>query len=195
MAFPDWISDPSAWNTARLGEVSLPGIVTVESVPCGKSIDEKKRKGRDGADLTDNGIEPAKFKVELWLTAEDWELWLQVLPKIDPRTANTARAPLELVHPLPNSMGVRTVYVKQIEARSPSAQDGMKIIISVVQWFPQTKPTKTSTTPKLAPANYQGNALDLARNLAARQGFLNPPVGVDALAPNDPQNILANLYR
>lgn len=148
---PFWGGDTieeSAWNFCWLGEDLLPGIVEV-TCPKTRSVDVKKQKGTDGAELEDTGYEPAKVTIKLKITdAEQWEAWLAVLPKIDPQKPGGLRQPLAILHPEPNSMGVTTVYVTTISGDPPTARSGKTITIECLQWFPAPKATKTSKTPK-----------------------------------------------
>jgi hypothetical protein len=130
------------WDTAILGGIILPGIVSVESLKVGIDVDTKKPKGSDQATSTDNGLEPAKFRIVVWLvTHEHWFELQAGLDSWNPRRPGRQRQPVELLHPLPNTFGIRNVRVLSVEASQPSAKSGMRVVIEVAEWFAAPKAT------------------------------------------------------
>jgi hypothetical protein len=152
MAQPGWTGDggsaDSAWNRVQLGPYVLPGICTITGLAVGQDLDVKKQKGQDGAVMEDNGLEPAKFNIEVQINEELWPMFQEILPRIDPRRAGASRSPLEIVHPLPNILDIREIVIKRVVPTSPTASRGMKWVFECLQWFPAPKPKKTTTKPK-----------------------------------------------
>ncbi len=143
-----WIDNPEAWNTVYLGQVQLPGIATVGEIPCGPRLDAQKKRKTEGQKLKDFGAEPAKFDITLFINGALWYHWLTILPKIHSAQPSNPRQPLQIIHPLPNSMGVHTVYVRKVKPGPPSAARGMIIKIEVEQWFAEQPETKTKNKAK-----------------------------------------------
>jgi hypothetical protein len=132
----------AAWNTVQLGDIILPGICTVTGFDAGQDVDVKKQKGSDGATLEDNGKDPAEGKIEVQINEALWPAWQKIIPRIHPRTPGASRAPREILHPKPNVLGIRDVYVRKIGIEGPTARGGMKIVLDVIEWFPKPKAVK-----------------------------------------------------
>lgn len=129
----------SIWDICKLGEVFLPGVVTIEDFEYGQDVDVQKRKKKEKARLRDNGLSPVTFNIRIELTAARWHEWLTVLPSIQPRRAGALREPLAIEHPLPNAHGVQEIYIHKIKVDAPSARKGMTIILRVGEWFEEEK--------------------------------------------------------
>lgn len=169
--------DRGGWDRVQLGSIWLPGLATV-TVTTGRAVDSKKTKGKDGATLTDNGSEPAKVQIDLWIGKRaDWSIWCAVYPQINPRRAGAIRNPLQLSHPGANFAGVQNVYVKGITLQPPTSKGGMRIKIDCEEWFAQ--PKKTTATKKVQHLTYS-NADPLAAARAANP-YAFMPTGADAI--------------
>lgn len=166
-----WIDNPAAWNEVYLADIKLPGIASVGDIECGPRFDKQTRRKREGTKLRDNGIEPAKFTIELLMTGAQWGDWRTVIPKIWSVAPTNARQPFTIKHPLPNSMGVDTVYILKIAPGAPTAKGGFKVKIKVEQWFPELPEAKPKTKVKSPVSKYitEENAQDA------------PLVGLDAI--------------
>lgn len=169
MDVASWIDNPRAWNTCYIGLAELPGIATVSAVPCGPRIDKQKRRKKEGSKLKDEGLKPAEFSIELWMTAAEWTRWLAILPMIHSVKIGDAREPKQIVHPLPNHMGVKTIYIKSVKPGMPTAKGGFKVTIDVEQWFAEQPDTKAKSKVKSnsVVANYYKDPFE--------------PVGIDAI--------------
>lgn len=136
------------WNTIFLGEDVLPGSAQFTSVRKARGIDVQKSKGTDGATLKDEGFEPGRVSIEvtLWEPGH-WDEWQRIRPKIDPQKAGGLRTPLDISAPETDEAGITQVYVQEIEQAPP--RGGKKVYrLDCIQWFPEPKAAKTSTTPK-----------------------------------------------
>ncbi|MFO7181076.1 MAG: hypothetical protein DIU78_020420 [Pseudomonadota bacterium] len=142
-----------AWNRVQLGSYVLPGVCTVTGLEVGQALDVKKQKGNDGAVLEDNGLDPAKFNIEVQFNEELWPAFQEVLPKIDPRRPGAARSPLEIVHPLTSFLNIREIVVRKVRPSPPSARGGMKWVLECIQWFAAPKPKKTGAVKNAADAS------------------------------------------
>lgn len=141
MSQSSWIDDPQAWNTVRLGAITLPGICQV-TMSRGREIDFKKAPGKDGGESTDKGANAAKVKIRVTMTARQWrDQWLQILPTIEPAQGKPV-GPLTIVHPEPNSRGINTIEIKDISSAPPTAKGGIVYDLDCQQWFPRPKDTK-----------------------------------------------------
>jgi len=125
-------------------------MASIVGLELGQEVDVKKAKGTDGAVLEDNGISPAKFNIELRLSEALWPAFQEVLPKVDHRRPGGPRSPLEIVHPLTASLGIRQIVVRKVRPSMPTARGGMRWVFECLQWFPEPKPKRTSSTPQPA---------------------------------------------
>ena len=184
MTQPYWVgnqqteAETTAWNTVILGAVFLPGVCTV-TCTTGRDIDVKKEKGKDGAYLTDQGNDPADVKIVVVLpTKADWKIWLQVLPEIHPRRAGGARSPLEILHPEPNTLGIRNITIKSIKGAPPTARGGKTYEIECMEWFPE--PKKPKGTGRAKPAKRKP-VWQRPITERTQEELWTAPSGVDAL--------------
>ena len=166
-----WITDGSLlWDTLLLGGEVWPGLPTVTST-VSRSIDKQKKKGDDGANLVDQGYEPAKVKIviRIWLQ-EQWDDLQSKLATVHPRKKGGVRTPVDIIHPETQLKGVRQIYVEEIGEAVPGtgAQTGMlTITLTASEWFPEPKPAKPNT--KKSKAEAKGGDI---------------PSGADILPPN-----------
>lgn len=138
----------SSWDAVQLGQVALPGVCSIEGFKIGQQIDVQKKRKKDKPRIRDNGTAPCNFKIIVEINASQWSAWQKVLPFIQPQRPGALRTPLAILHPLPNSNGIDSVYVQDIEYDSPTARKGMKITIGVHEWFEEEKDTNTNKTVK-----------------------------------------------
>lgn len=152
-----WITDGSLlWDTLILGGEVWPGLPTVES-DVSRSIDKQKKKGDDGANLVDQGYEPAKVKItiRIWLQ-EQWDDLQVKLATVHPRKKGGVRTPVDIIHPETQLKGVRQIYIEHIgpAVAGTGAQCGLLTIsIDASEWFPEPKPAKPATKKSKAEAN------------------------------------------
>lgn len=143
MGQPFWNDNALEWDVLMLGGEPWPGVCTVATT-VKRALDKQKIKGSDGANLVDQGYEPAKVQItlRLWLR-EQWTELERLLPTIHPRTKGGVRQPLQIAHPEPNIKGVHQIYVESI---SPiTVEKGLgTLTLSCVEWFPAPKPVKKS---------------------------------------------------
>lgn len=155
-AFPTWsgFGGPAddAWNIVLLGDVIVPGICSVKGLDCGLKHDKRKKRGQDGATSRDLGIEPSKFSIEVILTEDDWADWLDIFPKINPRTVGRLRQPVDITHPDVNLFGITQVRIVKISTEPPTARGGKVYKIQVEEWFDEATDQKQG--PAKATAHY-----------------------------------------
>lgn len=193
--FPGWSgaggTSDAAWRQVVLGDVFLPGICTINGLKCGVDIDTKKAKGHDRPRSTDNGIDASRFSIEVWLTEKDWDAWLAVVDRINPRVVRQ-RAPFEIIHPEPNSLGITHVRIVSLNGSAPTAKGGKKYLIEVEEWFDAPPaPVKGANAEKAKSSVNQKYVEDpnaLARDMGKNQSY-------GPLPPDDPKNISSQLYR
>lgn len=177
MAQPGWTgaggSADLAWNRVQLGSYVLPGVCTVTGLRTGQQIDVKKQKGTDGAVIEDNGIEPARFRIEVRLNEELWLAFQDVLQYIDPRRPGAARSPLPIIHPAPNFLNIREILITSITMGAPSARNGLLVTLACLQWFPQPKPQKKPTQFEQAKVDAALLVYAEKEQQRARLGYIN----------------------
>jgi hypothetical protein len=162
--------DARSWDFCWLGDDLLPGVATVEVTDNGRDVDVQKPKGSNGVSLKDNGVGAAKVKITLQIyTGTQYDAWLKLRKRIDPKNAGGIREPKTISHPETDEAGVKGVYVKQIQAAPPTAKSGRTYTIDCVEWFPQ--PVKAKSTQKIKPP---GNA-------SGRQGLPGETIPLTAV--------------
>lgn len=175
--FPSWEESPSVWDECWLGGSLLPGVTMISSIDCGPRIDKQTRRKREGQKFADDGMKPAKFTITQTIPPQLWGTWVDTLPKIYTTKPKGPREPLPIVHPLPNHMGIDTVYVISVKPSDPGDSGFFKVSIDVEQWFAELKEpnTKNKIDPKksLAALSDLGKA---ALNTGIIPAFL-PPAG------------------
>src|SRR5688500_9115126 len=171
----------AAWNTVQLGDIILPGVCTVTGFDAGQDVDVKKQKGSDGATLEDNGKDPAEGKIEAQINEALWPAWQKIIAKIHPRMPGAARAPREIIHPKPNILGIRDIYVRKISIQGPTARGGMKITIDCIEWCPKPKSVKkaagkpdTAAQQSIGAGEYSEDPNELARKMMLVNTGLDP---------------------
>ncbi len=183
---PGWTGDggpeDDAWNTIVLGDVYIPGMCTVSGLEGGLQNDRRPRRGKDGHRSRDLGIKLSKFCVDVWLTEDDWPLWLVIFPKINPRTVGRERRPVEVVHPEVNLMGITQVRIVNIKAYPPTARGGKRYVIDIEEWFAEPVDTKTAGSGKgeLPKASQTAKKGDPATMAAYVKSFQQPDVSHSA---------------
>jgi hypothetical protein len=148
MSTPHWSDTenlgPWAWDSLWLGEQLLAGLWRVKGTSS-RDVEEVKVKGKDGIRLRDNGSNATKLTLigKIWYK-EAWEEFQRQLPTFDPEKPGVTRTPLSIYGAIPDLMGVRSVYVKQVDIDPPETGAGfMTVTISATKWFPQVKDTST----------------------------------------------------
>jgi hypothetical protein len=132
--------------------------------------------GSDGVVLTDNGSQAAEGEIALTIwTAEQWDDWQRIKPKLDPQKAGGIRSPLTIVHPEAASAGVDTIVLKQMQESHPRKGGSKVIQMEVLQWFPAPKPARVRKEPdqEVRKAQDPGNV------------FLTPGEGLEGLRNPD----------
>jgi len=155
-----WWDDPSgSWDTVVLGGYVFPGIVTISGA-VERDIEVKKAKGEDGATLKDNGYSPAQVDINLRVKdEEEWMALQMLLPNIHPRTKGGERSPVSLVNPVPNLLGVNSIYIKKIGFPVLLDTKEVSIDISGFEWQQQPKKVKKGAGGG-ASGSGQGNLSD-----------------------------------
>jgi hypothetical protein len=178
----------SSWDICQLGEIYLPGVITIEDFSIGQDVDVQKRRRKEKPRLRDNGMKHCSFTIKVELRASQWAEWQQKLPHIQPQRPGAVRRPLAIVHPLPNANNVSAVYVSEIKYEPPSARKGMVVLVRVAEWFEEERETKATPSRNSGPPpealrvkyskpDYFGDPNKLAQAEAANRGFLVGPEG------------------
>lgn len=165
------------WFTAILGGALLPGIVTIQNLRVGIDCDTKKAKGSDQPTSTDNGLDPAKFEIRVWMNSAHFAEWQTALPHFNPRRPGRDRSPLEIIHPMTDELGIRHVRVIAIESEQPSGAKGFIRTIKCEEWFDKPKPVPKK--PKVRPQDafdykHVNEAIALGGGNLGSVGLLKP---------------------
>jgi hypothetical protein len=188
---PFWLDDPKAWNKGILGPHTLPGIVTADPDDIARQLDRKKPQGKSGGPLEDKGYKPIKTKITIvyWTKAQH-EMWLRILPLINPRRENASKDPMEFRHPAVDEFDVGPWIVASIKPSMPTAKGGRKIEITLEEWFPETKTAKKGTG-KVVPATTQGRSM--AGELVGMSMYGTAEGPTDPTEPDSLQSAIGDL--
>jgi hypothetical protein len=150
MTTPHWADTenfgPWAWDSVWLGDDLLPGVWSARPKK-GRDVEKVKVKGEDGITLKDNGSSAPQIVLtgRLW-HQQDWELWQEIQPNIDPEKPGAVRTPLPIYTALAELTGIRAVYIESIEFDPPkTAAEVLTVTITCTKWFPATKKTQAKT--------------------------------------------------
>lgn len=171
-----WVADADLmWDTLILGGEVWPGLPTVESDPS-RAVDAQKKAGDDGANLVDQGYEPAKVKItiRIWL-AEQWKELQRLLATIHPRKKGGIRTPVDILHPETQLKGVRQIYVTHIGPAVPGrgAEHGsLTLSFDALEWFPSPKPAKSNTKKSKAEVGQTGGDIPSPNATGGAQKFV-----------------------
>lgn len=191
------------------GEEMPCDLVVVSDGKVGTKLDVKGRKGEDGAEYTDNGIEPAKFTISLgWLTAESAAAGEAALERLDPRAKGAVKQPRAVTHPKPNEAGVERIIIDSVSF--PKLAKGVRWRdLSCTEYRPAApKATGGAGKPKPGTVGYgkpDDDAKAVADYYAAQQqeilddieaGRVSPEDGAEAFeqSGNDQMSALRDLY-
>lgn len=149
--FPYWASndltDEATWNFMWLGGSFLPGLIQNCTAEKGRKIDEASPKGSDGAVTTDQGYSGGAVEFDLLITNQDeWDAFQEMLPNIDPQKPGGQVEPLEILHPEPNAIGIKTVRIAKITGYQPKQGGAKRYHFSCKHWLPKLKTANVSTT-------------------------------------------------
>jgi hypothetical protein len=145
------LASEADWFTGTLGGAVLPGVVTVHGLKVGIDCDTKKAKGSDQPTSTDNGLDPSKFEIRVWMNSAHYAIWQRVLPAFNPRRPGRDRGPLVFLHPATIELGIRNVRVLTIEAEQPSGRQGFVRVLKCEEWFDKPKPVPKKPANKVRP--------------------------------------------
>lgn len=179
---PGW--EGTDWDTTKLGDVVLPGIVTVEDLEVGIDIDTKKARGAECPTSTDNGLRASKFKLRVALNIRMWREWQAIAPSIQPRRPGHARQPVQIENLLVNHLGITEIRIAGIKAQSPRGDRGLVFFILCEEWFDKPKPVAKNETP--VPIGVQREAGQAAAD-AARTTAQQMAIASEMAADRDAQ--------
>jgi hypothetical protein len=213
VAISDWrggTRQQNLWDRIWFdGEELICDLVVVSDGKVGTKLDVKPRKGEDGADYTDNGLDPATFTVSLgWLTLERASEAEAQLERLDPRAKGAVKQPRTITHPKPNEAGIERVVIDAVSF--PKVIKGVRWReLYCTEFRPATPKQKGGAgKPKPGTVGYgdpDADAKSVADYYAAQQreiledieaGRIDPDEGGDAFAQTgiDQMNALQDLY-
>lgn len=107
------------WQTFWLDEEPMPGVARVKG-DLTRKLEVKKTKGKDGANIKDNGYQPSKFTVELTIWNNDqWQSFQDMLPRIHPRKKGGVRDPFKVAYPSLTLVGIHQAILESIKLPVP----------------------------------------------------------------------------
>ncbi len=145
MALPSIRDNLGGNGRVYLGGDWWPGVAVVEC-DASRAVDLQKRKGDDGANLVDQGYEPAKVKITITGWTDDHQTELErLLPSVHPRRKGGIRTPVDIYHVATEIVAVRQIYVTKVGPLilgTGNMFGSWTFTIEAVEWFPEPKPAK-----------------------------------------------------
>ena len=178
-----WDSDAWQWDSCQLGDMILPGHVTVTG-DVSRKLDVKSAPGSDGARITDKGYEPAKITIKcvMWLAGHKTQLQA-ALKYLHPRKKGKTRDAYAISHAATELMGIKSVYIEKISLPVPGSIKGTKeITFTCVEWTQDSK-TNVTSSPKKAVSNTKTDVDVFTANARfdSRQTWNDPVVAASAM--------------
>jgi hypothetical protein len=172
------------------GEELVCDRVTVDDGEIQRSIDVKPRKGEDGADYTDNGIQPATFTLTVeWFTAQSAAEGEALIEKLFPRTKGSVAQPITITHPKPNEAGIERVLVKGIGLPRLSPGGIRSRRISLVEYTPaapkKAKPGGGAKAGTVGYGSHEDDAKAISDYYAAQQQEILDDIEAGRVTPDD----------
>jgi hypothetical protein len=139
------------WDTVWLDDVEFPGKVDVRAAVA-RRVEARKARGRDGAQLTDQGLEPAT--VTLTFTAwksDHFEALRDLIPRFAARQRLRDRKPLDIYHPALAPLGIARVYVTKVGNIVPGSTRGTwEMEVECMEYMPPPRRSVTRTVAATA---------------------------------------------
>lgn len=158
------IETPSAFYTALVGGVLLPGVIPPDGLEGWELLTDyeiKKGKGVDDATITDTGDPPptGKIKTQIWrygIAGDPNDFADLVSFNRMLRAARRAKKALDIVHPIVNAQEVTSVVVKSIGKLTAEGGGLYTVEYEFLKWVPQPKasggtPSGSQDKDKTAP--------------------------------------------
>lgn len=171
------------YYTAILGGKRLPGIVTVDvQLPSG--LDIRKRRGKRGGVVKDEGDPPRKLKFRIRSDGSQADLLLldDFRDMLISATVSGARDPLSLEHEWANFWGIHTVILG--DADLPMPEDLLDFTFDAVEWLPESESGADVDKQKPKPKDEASAWQEFRDDGVAGSGA--PPAAADAAHANLP---------
>jgi hypothetical protein len=133
------------WDTVTFSghdfrDEEFPGKVTVRAT-VGRRVDVRNARGRDGANLTDQGVEPTTVSLSfLAWKAEHFASLQGLIPRLAARQRLRDREPIDVYHPALAALGLTRVYVTKVGSIEAGSQSGTwQMEVECVEYFPPPK--------------------------------------------------------
>lgn len=139
----------AAFRNFILAGTKSPGVIPrggIDGFDLETDWQVKKGKGADDATMTDGGDNPptGTIRIVLWRDGTnpgepddfaDWTAFYQML-----RAARKAKAALDILHPVVNSVEVTSVVVKKISPPKEVGPGKWEAAVTLQKWVPEPKP-------------------------------------------------------
>lgn len=142
-----WAEFSDVWDTLSLGGREWPGIASVVISRANK-WDEKKAKGKNNAERTYTGTDPAKVRivVRFWNAEEHYdELVSECLPIVEPQDEKKRKDPLEISHAVTQARRVNKITVDSVSGPNDNGDQTWSIEIEATEY---RAPTEIKPGPK-----------------------------------------------
>jgi hypothetical protein len=190
--------DPYTYNTLIIGKHVIPGRAELtKGIPARRSMDVKKPKGKSGASITDNGLEPVTgivYRIHQ-TKKEHHDAWQVIYQDISPAREGATNEPFEVLNAYLWERNLTNLTIVGIVC-NPYDSKGKRIIeIEFDEYLPAPKPVKKGTgTPKPATTEIRAITGDLlGMSMAPGQLETVNPLANDPSKPESVQSMVGSL--
>lgn len=183
--------DRYQYNKLIIGPHEIPGRAELtKGIPARRSIDVKKPKGKSGATITDNGLEPVTgivYRIHQ-TKREHHDAWQTIYPAISPAREGATNEPFECLNAYLWERNLTNLLVVGI-TNGPYDTKGKRIIeIELDEWIPAVKTVKKGTgKPKPATTEIRSMTGDLPG--MSLVGSKLEPSSATIVDPSKPENV------
>jgi hypothetical protein len=168
---PSWETAPEAWDTCEFESTtrkelfSLPGLIDPKSLVPKRSqkIDVKPAPGVDGATITFQGIDLARFDITcLMWTEAHWEQYQRVIGKIEPKAGKAAPDVWRVLHPRAMARNISAAVVESVDGPEQQSTGAYTLTLSMIEYRPIKRVPPRTMTPKV---NLSSSGIQLSPGL------------------------------
>jgi hypothetical protein len=177
MTAPNPVDHEELFNSIFLGGQQSPGTVTLSGHDREAKWDVKTVKGKKGANITLDTIQPTKFQASFYLVTRDqWDDWESFQDLIESTFNGTTVRALDIYHPDLARNGIKSVCGAKIGGKKHDGKGGQNVTIEFLEYFPPIEgggtPTKSEELPRPLRPGENGPEVDPDAAALAQLGAL-----------------------
>jgi len=126
--------NPDSWDTLITGKLIWPGTVIAATPSVSLDFEITKRRNKLGGRIKPLGMQPRSLVYTIQIsTEEEWDEIQKILPQTPLVNPSVATQPMQISHPLAKSMGIDSVYFKNLSTSYPDAGEGWFVTLGFME--------------------------------------------------------------